>query len=379
MSNKVQTLVIPFFKVDIEILNDSKVKMLRKMPAGDTLFVLWIGLLSLAMKADDPGAVELGRGIPFSDDMLAAELDIEIQTVRMGIETFKKLRMIEVFGNGVIFVSNFEKHQALDKIRSNREATRKRVSDHRERKKLLLEDNSNSYNDDCNGIVTNHVTPEPENCNGTEKNRIELNRIDINREKSADAPKISPSPIKKVNNFKPGGKTKADKPKFVAGGTKQPDIKPDSLSAQIDATIDHWNKSDKLPRCRFNTLTMPDIAAINNIFNAYGSKDIKAAIDNFVKYFDKENFTPSSFSRFIVGSLDRWVDDCKPWDRYEDKTEPAIDPSLSPLEKDLLKYTKIRDEFREDFGPDEDIMKDAEAKVIELSGLLKIEKETLNV
>ncbi len=208
MANKIQTILIPFFKTDLDILNDSKIKMLRKMPEGDTLFVLWIGLLSLAMKANNPGTVELGKGIPFTADMLAAELDIKISTIRMGIELFRKLKMIDILGKETIYITNFEKHQNLEKIRLGREATRKRVAKHREKVKLLVEANSNRYNGDCNA----NVTKDNFNCNGTD---IELDKdkdkdIDIDIDTIYSAAKKSTF---KPTTFKP---TKKQDPYLVA-------------------------------------------------------------------------------------------------------------------------------------------------------------------
>jgi len=63
---------LSFIKLDIEIMNDSKIKMIRKMPDGAKLFELWIGLLCLGMKSGRPGCVEIGDGIPFSARMLSA-------------------------------------------------------------------------------------------------------------------------------------------------------------------------------------------------------------------------------------------------------------------------------------------------------------------
>ena len=321
MANKVQTLVIPFFKVDIEILNDSKVKMLRKMPAGDTLFVLWIGLLSLAMKADDPGTVELGRGIPFSPDMLSAELDIDISVVRMGLETFARLRMIEILPGDTIFVSNFEKHQALDKIRSNREATRKRVAAHRERKHLLLNSKGNSYNEDCNANVTNHVTNKEENCNGTEKNLIDINRIDINREFTTREKSES------LSSF-----PKSSKPKFASFKSPTPsDFEHRGLDLQITDTIDYWNSKSNLPRYRYNVMTMPDAGEMRHQFDAFGEDEIKKAIDNLDKYYPLESpkYRPSAFNRFVLKSLERWTDDANPGERYEDEEQQQPKTKLS--------------------------------------------------
>jgi len=107
---------LSFIKLDINIMDDTKIKIIRKMPDGSKLFELWIGILCLAMKSSRAGTLEIGQGIPFTDEVLSDHLDIPLKTVRLGLQTFRKFNMIEVWQDGTIFISNFEKHQMLDKI-----------------------------------------------------------------------------------------------------------------------------------------------------------------------------------------------------------------------------------------------------------------------
>jgi len=125
---------LSFIKLDINIMNDSKIKFIRKLPNGDGLIVLWIGILCLGMKASEPGIVEIGDGIPFTAETLATELDIQLNTVKLGLETFVKFKMVEIWNNKEIFIVNFEKHQALGKIRTARKKSR--ITSKRYRTKL---------------------------------------------------------------------------------------------------------------------------------------------------------------------------------------------------------------------------------------------------
>ena len=128
---------LSFIKLDIEIMNDSKIKMIRKMPDGAKLFELWIGLLCLGMKSGRPGCVEIGDGIPFNARMLSAELDIPESTIEFGLQTFTDLRMIERFDDYTYFLTNFEKHQELEKIEIKRINERDRKRRYRDKIKLL--------------------------------------------------------------------------------------------------------------------------------------------------------------------------------------------------------------------------------------------------
>ena len=161
---------LSWLKLDVNILNDSKIKIIRKYPGGNDLVVLWIGLLCLAMRSNRPGIIELTDGIPYTEEELANEIGIEIKTVQMGLIAFEKLKMIEVFQDNTLAITNFMKHQEFDRIENEREKTRIRVAKYRQ--KLL------SNGKTRNGNVTVDVTA----CNDTEKIREEKIREEKIRE-----------------------------------------------------------------------------------------------------------------------------------------------------------------------------------------------------
>jgi len=153
---------LSFIKLDINIMNDTKIKLIRKMPDGDSILVLWIGLLCLGMKSGRPGILELGDGIPFTGESLSVELDIPLNTVKLGLETFQHFKMIEVWENGETYLINFEKYQSLDKIEDIKIKSRESSKRYREKKKaeLLLEQTSDlcAY---CGGPneLAEHIIP----------------------------------------------------------------------------------------------------------------------------------------------------------------------------------------------------------------------------
>ncbi len=128
---------LSFIKLDINIMDDSKIKFIVKLPDGDKLFRLWIGLLCLGMKSGRPGIIEIGDNIPFTPEMLANHFDLELNTVKLALETFQRFKMIEVWEDGTMYLTNFDKHQQLDKIEKAREVSRLSSKKYREKIKLL--------------------------------------------------------------------------------------------------------------------------------------------------------------------------------------------------------------------------------------------------
>ncbi len=159
---------IGWIKLDINILNDTKIKLIRKFPDGDKLLVLWLGLLCLAMKSDTSGYIYITEGIPYTPEDLSIEFDIEKKTVELGLGLFKKYNMIDMAEGGIIEVINFNKHQSLDGIEKVKEQNRIRQENYRKKQKLLLKSGSN---------VTDNVS------NDTDKTRLDKIRKDnINKE-----------------------------------------------------------------------------------------------------------------------------------------------------------------------------------------------------
>ena len=125
--------MISWLKLDVNILDDAKVKIIRSHPDGDKVFVLWVGLLCLAMKSPRPGIIEISDGLPYSPDDIAHLFDIEIKTVEMGIALFRKYKMVDVLDGNTIEIINFAKHQKLEEIEHRRELTRQRTIEYRKR------------------------------------------------------------------------------------------------------------------------------------------------------------------------------------------------------------------------------------------------------
>lgn len=135
---------ITWFKVLTDIFADDKIKILQSMPEGDSLLVMWFKVLSQAGKTNDGGYIYLKKNIPYTSGMLATLFGKPQQLVELAMRTFTEFGMIDIDDKGYVFVTNWEKHQSIDKMEKIKEQTRLRVSSHREKKKLeLMESNAN--------------------------------------------------------------------------------------------------------------------------------------------------------------------------------------------------------------------------------------------
>jgi len=122
----------PWLKLDTNILNDEKIEVIRKMPDGDTLFTLWIGLLCLAMKKETD-SLYIASDVPYNHESLSTVLKIPLDTVRLGLGLFVKLEMIELLDDGAVLISHLQDHQSLDGLSRKRDLTAARMRRYRAR------------------------------------------------------------------------------------------------------------------------------------------------------------------------------------------------------------------------------------------------------
>lgn len=158
---------VKWIKLATGLPDNKKIKQIRRLPDGDTVALMWIFLMCLAGETNDDGMVYFTPEIPFTEEMLADQFSIDINTIRLGLTTFQRFGMIEIVDD-IICLPAWEKWQAVDKLSEIREQTRKRVAKHREKLKLT------AGNVTCNVTVTE--------SNATDKD-IEEEKNEIKKEK----------------------------------------------------------------------------------------------------------------------------------------------------------------------------------------------------
>lgn len=126
---------VKWIKLATGLPDNRKIKQIRRLPEGDTIALMWVFLMCLAGETNDEGMVYFTPEIPFTEEMLADQFGIDINTIRLGLATFQRFGMVEIVDN-IICLSHWEKWQAVDGLAVIREQTRKRVAKHREKQKL---------------------------------------------------------------------------------------------------------------------------------------------------------------------------------------------------------------------------------------------------
>ena len=134
---------VKWIKLSTGLPDNRKIKQIRKLPDGDTIALMWIFLMCLAGETNDDGMVYFTSEIPYTDEMLAEQFSMEVNTVRLGIQTFQRFGMLDIVDN-IICLSAWEKWQSVDKMAEIREYNRLAKQKSRAKQKLLASVNDMS-------------------------------------------------------------------------------------------------------------------------------------------------------------------------------------------------------------------------------------------
>lgn len=197
---------IQWIKIVTDIFDNRKIRLLEKMPEGDSIIVIWFKLLCLAGQTNDNGLIYLTREVPYTPEMLADGFNRPLSTVKMALLTFERFGMIEVV-NDVIMLPSWEKYQNVDGMERIREQTRKRVALHRAKQKALALPSGN-----VTGNVTGNENVTPGNTIDKDKD-IDIDtdiEIEVEEKSTAEMPggppgviTPDPKPAKTTTRFIP--------------------------------------------------------------------------------------------------------------------------------------------------------------------------------
>src|SRR3990170_8409182 len=129
---------IKWIKITTEMFDDEKIRIIEAMPEADALIVIWIRLICMAGKVNAGGHIFIAPDLPYTIEELATVVNRPLNTVKLAIATYERLKMIELARDGSIFLSNFPKYQSMVGLDEIREQTRKRVAKYRAQQKVKL-------------------------------------------------------------------------------------------------------------------------------------------------------------------------------------------------------------------------------------------------
>ena len=121
---------IKWIKLSVSWYKSDDVQLIRKLPDGDTIALMFVMLLAMAGDRNEGGY------IPYSEEDMSALLDLPLPTVRMAIRAMESRGMVD-FDDGMFHVTNWDKYQSVEGMEKIKEQNRIRKARQRERQKAL--------------------------------------------------------------------------------------------------------------------------------------------------------------------------------------------------------------------------------------------------
>ena len=128
-----------WIKISTDTFQDKKIEQIEGMPGGEKILITWIKILLLAGTCNADGYLLLQEDMPYTTEMLAIAFKQEQSIINLALRVFQQYKMIEITSEG-IYVTNFNKHQDLDKMNIKRVQDRERKQRQREKERLLAEE-----------------------------------------------------------------------------------------------------------------------------------------------------------------------------------------------------------------------------------------------
>ena len=124
-------------KFEVNMFDDTKLKIIDSMDKRDLIIYIWTRLLVLAGKTNCGGYLYITYNIAYTIKTLAIEFNRSIDEVKTALKVLKKLEMIEFTEDKAFKIKNWEKHQNVEGLERLRNENNKRVAKCRAKKKEI--------------------------------------------------------------------------------------------------------------------------------------------------------------------------------------------------------------------------------------------------
>ncbi len=191
---------VKWIKIMTDIFDDEKIKLIDSMPGGESLIIIWFKLLCMAGRLNSSGVFMMNKRVAYTAEMLATLFSRPVDVVRHALEVFEDFGMVTL-ADGVISVTNWEKHQNVEGLEKIREQNRNRKKLQREREK---NDVTEDMSRDSHVTVTHCHATEEEVEEEKEKNKKEdiEGEVEVEKTRSLDGfCTTSPLPRQVVDLF----------------------------------------------------------------------------------------------------------------------------------------------------------------------------------
>lgn len=169
-----------WIKLNLDMLDNVKLKIINSMPERDTINYIWISLLIMAGKVNDGGKIYVNKKITYTVETLSIILERPQALVKLALDTMCALGMITIDNKNIIKIKNWAKYQNVEGLEKAREQSKLRMRKKRERdrenKEKLKEGNELRNSDVTVTEKKQNVTPKNKRENREEEKDEDVNK-----------------------------------------------------------------------------------------------------------------------------------------------------------------------------------------------------------
>ena len=168
---------VQWIKVTTDIFDDEKILFIESQPNSDSVIIIWFKLLCLAGKQNNKGVL-MFNNVPYTPQMLSTIFRRDEETISNALKVFENFGMIH-YENNAITITNWGKHQTLDKLEANKAYMREYMKGYRKKQRDVA---NGKVNDKVNGKVKINSAEEDKEI---EKDKEQDKITDIHKESSS--------------------------------------------------------------------------------------------------------------------------------------------------------------------------------------------------
>ena len=204
-----------YIKFRVDMCDDTKFKIIDMKPERDVIHYVWTRVVLLAGKANCEGELYMSKNIPYTIETLAIEFNRNIDQIKLALDVFMKLEMVEFNEDNVYIVKNFAKHQNIkvkEKIKSNEKEKKNEevniIKNQNTEEQSETDDNKDKdkepekkVNQNQAGINGNDI--DKEKLDSHNKNTTKVDKNIINNKDSTNSENKTPISLEKNKRKKP--------------------------------------------------------------------------------------------------------------------------------------------------------------------------------
>lgn len=167
-------------KFKVNMYDDTKFKIIDMKPERELIHYIWTRLLTLAGKVKLEGYLSISKNIPYTIETFAIEFNRDKEQIKLALDIFIELEMLELTEDNIYRAKNFAKHQNITIKEKNKF---KLNEDEIDNKEAVVKDNlENEMHDNEDKQYENTISPNKvEKATNREIGKLEIIHKDIEK------------------------------------------------------------------------------------------------------------------------------------------------------------------------------------------------------